>query len=861
MYSRLKNLCFVIGALVLIVVQFLLAPTPVQAGGVVGTGTAASCTNQALIAALENGGIVTFNCGSEPVTIPITETLNFQSWNTTIDGANQITLQGTPGVRIIYFRTWGFNAARTVTLRNLTITGASRTGVREEANGPAIYVHNQSANFDSEPPTLTVENVTFTNNTLQQTSPQEHSYDYGGGAIYILGGILNVSNSTFSGNRADGASGGAIHGLGSNINISSSTFTNNTATEVQPGDIHGGYGGALYVDGAFFGGGGSIVISGSTFDGNTADNQGGFAYVNLYPGRDNMLSVDRSVFSNNTVLGGSLGWGGAFSGGGTGSAVTMVFTNSTFYNNRATSDTQGGDGGALAFAQAANVTIANSTFYQNEAVNTGGDSPRGRGGAVFVSNSGSYQIINSTLVGNTAGWMGGALIGQNGTLTNTIIANNIALDKGGSNPDRQQCVNTLNNGGGNIQFPGMESNDDRICAAGITIADPQLDAFSNGVLPLQATSPAIDAGVNSVCQSYPVNGIDQLGRPRDADGDGNGSAVCDSGAYETNHNTDISDLQVTGLNTAPVRPTLSWTHQTSGAANVPGSWYNVLITTVGGAKVADAWYEAGDICSGVTCSVQVGGSVLPYGDANVLPFGLINGTYTWKVTAYISTNNLPHAFGTAFTVDLPQAEAPSGVVDVSTGRPILTVPNDPNTTWFNIWIGTPDFRQTVHYAWFSKEDAACDATNCTIIPNAHPTNGRYVLYMQTWGPGGFNGGDPNAWVEMDSFEMNFDPAPLITPLTTTVTNGQPTFTWNGSSGTTWYQLWVGTDSPDYSTRHLQWYAAVDLGCNGGGVCSVTPADLTLNTGESYSWWVQAWGPGGTTTAGEAGWQEGGTFTP
>src|SRR5688572_4019975 len=47
---------------------------------VVGTGTADSCTEAELRSALAAGGVITFNCGASPVTIPITSELRIDGW-------------------------------------------------------------------------------------------------------------------------------------------------------------------------------------------------------------------------------------------------------------------------------------------------------------------------------------------------------------------------------------------------------------------------------------------------------------------------------------------------------------------------------------------------------------------------------------------------------------------------------------------------------------------------------------------------------------------------------------------------------------------------------------------------------------
>jgi hypothetical protein len=60
--------------LLLLLTTLLLWPlraTPVRAAGVVGAGTPESCTEAALDAALAGGGLVTFDCGAEPVTVAL----------------------------------------------------------------------------------------------------------------------------------------------------------------------------------------------------------------------------------------------------------------------------------------------------------------------------------------------------------------------------------------------------------------------------------------------------------------------------------------------------------------------------------------------------------------------------------------------------------------------------------------------------------------------------------------------------------------------------------------------------------------------------------------------------------------------
>ena len=123
----------------------------VPAAGVVGTGTAASCTDAALNAALAGGGLVTFDCGPAPVTIDISTGTGTKTIaaDTTIDGGGLITISGGNSVGVFCV-----NAGVKFTVQNLTIANGNGTG-----GGGGI---------DNDGGTLTVTNSTFSGNSARR---------------------------------------------------------------------------------------------------------------------------------------------------------------------------------------------------------------------------------------------------------------------------------------------------------------------------------------------------------------------------------------------------------------------------------------------------------------------------------------------------------------------------------------------------------------------------------------------------------------------------------------------------------------------------------------------------------------------
>jgi hypothetical protein len=78
---------------------------------VIGDGTAASCTGAKVVSAVAAGGVVTFNCGADPLTIVVPEIKIIndggasKDGSVTIDGGGKITLSGGGQNRILHQNT------------------------------------------------------------------------------------------------------------------------------------------------------------------------------------------------------------------------------------------------------------------------------------------------------------------------------------------------------------------------------------------------------------------------------------------------------------------------------------------------------------------------------------------------------------------------------------------------------------------------------------------------------------------------------------------------------------------------------------------------------------------------------------
>jgi hypothetical protein len=313
-------------------------------------------------------------------------------------GASVLTVSGNNSVRV--FNIGSVTAAISVTISGLTIS---------DGNG----VNAGAGIFSAATGTVNISEVTVSNNTVNGRVLGD------GGGIISIGGTMNITNSTISGNVAAAGSGNNGGGVENDagMNITGCTITGNSAPFTGNGAGVANFGG--------------MTIANSTINGNTAGGQarGGGIF------NQNTLTVINSTITGNSASGGS-------GGGGILSVNNALLINDTIVGNL-------GDNGGGVYQFEGTVTVQNTIIALNSTNGLGPDTFSVNG---FTSQgfnligkgdgaSGFTNGVNGDQVGSNASpldpkvqldMMGNPLLQNNGGPTETValLAGSPAIDNG-----------------------------------------------------------------------------------------------------------------------------------------------------------------------------------------------------------------------------------------------------------------------------------------------------------------------------------------------------------------------------------------------------------------------------------------------
>ena len=407
-----------------------------------------------------------------------------------------------------------------------------------------------------------------------------------GGGIAIHGGTASVTGGHVTGNGA-GAAGGGIFVDGGTVEIHDTDLSSNSGWDgggigvasgsvtIESSTISGNYaevGGGVRIGGLSSLPNPALVIRDSALEGNIAQNLPGVG-GGLALGPGSTVHIENADLAGNTAgffggaIGASVAWSflpeGNFEASG---ALSLEVTRSWIHDNQAgvgagisTAAVFPYSTGISAWTVPFGVSIEASTLDDNGAFYVGA--------GLDVESGATVTIHDSTLTANDGGgiWLQGSSL----DVSDSTIARNfdapgsaVAVDQPGpfspqespppvpssltlartivSGPCAIAATASVGSAGWNLESPG-DTCRLRDATDQVEVADPRLGGLvllggSVPVIPLLPGSPAIDSGPDTGCAA-----TDERGVSRPQDGNRDGIALCDRGAFEVDCSGPDSD--------------------------------------------------------------------------------------------------------------------------------------------------------------------------------------------------------------------------------------------------------------------------------------------------------------------------------
>lgn len=307
--------------------------------------------------------------------------------------------------------------------------------------------------------------------------------------------------------------------------------------------------------GGYPGGGVGVSSASPTIEANVISGNLGCSGIGVYVNFGSPRIAGNEI-SNNVRSGCSGGVGGA--------GIALVGAGAAEVEDNIIADNTltGGDGGGVTLFAAGTPVLRNNVILRNSA---SGVSPAAQGGGIWIVNHSDALIVQNLIVGNSAGegagvyWLvpsgargprlvnntiadnaatggRGSAIFADGFDANAALVNNVLAAPAGQTALHCGNFNDVNApiirfndvfAGGGPAYGGLCA--DQTGVNGNRSVDPLFVAPVNGDYRLQRGSLAVDAG-ESAAADLPATDLD--GDPRVVDGDSDGVAVVDMGAWE-----------------------------------------------------------------------------------------------------------------------------------------------------------------------------------------------------------------------------------------------------------------------------------------------------------------------------------------